>query len=65
MILLHGFIKKSQTNSGDDLALAKTRLRNRQIDAMKKAHIGSNFDDFLDKERTASRNARPVRIAAS
>jgi phage-related protein len=27
MILLHGFIKKSQKTSQDDLALAKTRLR--------------------------------------
>ena len=27
MILLHGFIKKSQKTPADDLALAKTRLR--------------------------------------
>lgn len=27
MVLLHGFIKKSQKTPGDDLALAKTRLR--------------------------------------
>jgi len=27
MILLHGFIKKSQKTPGEDLALAKTRLR--------------------------------------
>ncbi len=30
MVLLHGFIKKSQTTPQDDLALAKTRLRQLQ-----------------------------------
>ncbi len=47
MVLLHGFIKKSEKTSQRDIDLAlKTKERRR----MKKKNIGSSFDSFLREE---------------
>ncbi len=48
MILLHGFIKKSQKTAQADLQLAKGRKLTWRNDMSK--HIGSSFDDFLEEE---------------
>ena len=50
MILLHGFIKKSQKTSPEDLQLARERLSRLRGSEVNKKYIGSNFDDFLQEE---------------
>ncbi|NOX90934.1 MAG: type II toxin-antitoxin system RelE/ParE family toxin [Gammaproteobacteria bacterium] len=48
MILLHGFIKKSQKIAKADLALARQRKTGWGNNMGK--HIGITLDDFLDEE---------------
>jgi len=49
MVLLHGFIKKSNKTPENELKIARNRLKKLQERIMNK-HIGSNFDDFLEEE---------------
>jgi phage-related protein len=51
MVLLHGFIKKSQKTPPVELKAARQRLADcAGSNAMNKQHIGSNFDEFLQEE---------------
>ncbi len=49
MVLLHGFIKKSQKTPASDMATAK---QDYEVLHMNK-HIGSDFDDFLSEQGLA------------
>src|SRR5205807_8713636 len=56
MVLLHGFMKKTQKIPRADVALARTRMRALEFriegkNAMKQASEGLSFDDFLAEER--------------
>jgi antitoxin HicB len=48
LVLLHGFIKKSQKTPARDLDRAVTRMKG--DDSMDKKHIGSSLGDFLKEE---------------
>jgi predicted GIY-YIG superfamily endonuclease len=54
MILLHGFIKKTQKTPPQELELAFKRKKTtgimEKIMRRKNPHIGSSFDDFLKEE---------------
>lgn len=54
MILLHGFIKKSQKTPQNELKTALSRLESpwhlQKRFKMKNKHSGSSFDDFLEEE---------------
>ncbi len=52
MVLLHGFIKKSQATPKDDLKTANNRKKKNKGLVMNRKHIGSNFDDFLAEDAT-------------
>jgi phage-related protein/predicted XRE-type DNA-binding protein len=49
IVLLHGFIKKSQRTPADELELAKKRKNNICYE-QKKNHRGSDFRDFLNEQ---------------
>ncbi len=54
MILLHGFIKKSQKTPKDDLDLGKKKKKpGFRREEMNKEYVGSSFDDFLKEEKIA------------
>jgi antitoxin HicB len=51
MVLVHGFIKKSQKTPKADLDFASRRASKlREDDEMDEKHLGSDFDDFLREE---------------
>jgi antitoxin HicB len=49
LVVLHGFIKKTQKTPADDLALAKRRMKGYEMKKRIK-HIGSSLEDFLKEE---------------
>jgi Phage derived protein Gp49-like (DUF891) len=57
MVLLHGFIKKTQKTPKKDLDLARERSSASGGNGMKKnPHIGSSLDDLFEEEGTRWRN---------
>jgi DNA-binding Xre family transcriptional regulator len=50
MVLLHGFIKKTQKTPDADRDLALKRNEGNHMTKKKKGRIGSSFDDFLKEE---------------
>ncbi len=53
MILLHGFIKKSQKTPAPDLATARQRKSSHREAPAMNPHIGTDFDEFLANEQLA------------
>ena len=49
LVVLHGFIKKTQKTPADDLALARRRMKEVTMKTSNK-HIGSSLEDFLKEE---------------
>jgi phage-related protein/predicted XRE-type DNA-binding protein len=52
MVLLHGFIKKTQKTPDYELEIARRRQKEIITMSTKHKHIGSSFDDFLRAEET-------------
>lgn len=50
IVLLHGFIKKSEATPLSDLALARKRHSILRGDSLMNKHVGSDFDEFLQEE---------------
>jgi phage-related protein/DNA-binding Xre family transcriptional regulator len=50
MVLLHGFIKKTQKTPQNELEVAQRRVQKILGWRMKEEHIGTDFDDFLEEE---------------
>src|SRR5438874_5558937 len=50
MVLLHGFIKKTQQTPENDLGLAVKRQRRLKVAKRRNKHVGSSFDEFLRTE---------------
>ena len=50
LVVLHGFIKKTQKTPTDDLAPGKTENEGRYRMKKRNKHIGSSLEDFLKEE---------------